>query len=163
MVECGTIRNPSFDGHEDGLSTYFLAQWCKERAKGDELYSFELVAGNIHAAKKFLAEHSLDGHVQFALGDAELLLEHFCLPLDFAYLDAGPDVFQNLAQFRRCQKWLRHPAFVVIDDVYDLRTADRGLITVPYAKLEGLKTAKIADRMAVIAFGDAAEYPLEWH
>lgn len=162
IVECGTIRDPRMEGHEDGLSTLHIAGWLKVSEGGHEFYSFELEAGKIESCKAFLAEQGLDSYVRFGLGDAEKLLEHFCLPLDFAYLDAGADPFQNLAQFRRVQRWMRPPGFVVIDDVYDPRNADRGLVTVPFARLEGLPTAMLADRMAVIAFGEARDYPLLW-
>lgn len=161
IVECGTIRDPRFDGPEDGLSTYHIAAWIKESEMPHKFYSFELSAGTLQASREFLAAAGLDQFVTYGLGDAGALLEHFNQPLDFAYLDAGADVHQNLEQFRRVQKWMREPGICVVDDVYDPRNANRGLLTVPVAELAGLKTCKIADRMAGIAFGEARKYRAE--
>lgn len=165
IVECGTIRNPTFDGHEDGLATYHVAKWVREQwARGDGLlhdfYSFELTAGHVAACREFLCkEGHLNEFVTFGLGDADPLLEHFCQPIDFVYLDAGASPVQNLAQYRRAEKWLRQPAIVLIDDVFDPRNADRGLVTVPYARLEGHRVACIEGRQALISFG-VDDYPL---
>lgn len=154
IVECGTIRNPSFNGHEDGIGTYEIAKWIAESGVKHEFYSFELIAGTLKASKEFLrANGGLDQYVTFALGDATLLLEHFCLPIDFCYLDAGADPFQNLAQYRYAKKWLRKPGAIMIDDVFDPRNADRGLVTVPYAKLEGDVVLTVANRQALIPMG----------
>jgi len=160
IVECGTIRHPSFEGHEDGLATYHLARWiAKQRHTPHEFYSFELTAGHLKACQAFLRDDGLDDYVTFGLGDADLLLEHFCQPIDLCYLDAGASPVENLSQYRRAEKWLRPPGMMVIDDVFDPRNADRGLVTVPYARLEGHKVACIAGRLALISFG-VDDYPL---
>jgi predicted O-methyltransferase YrrM len=164
IVECGTIRNPTFEGHEDGLATYHVAKWIRDNWSPDptgshEFYSFELTAGHIAACREFLGVNALSSFVTFGLGDADLLLEHFCQPIDVCYLDAGADPVANLSQYRRAEKWLRAPGMVVIDDVFDPRNADRGLVTVPYARLEGRKVACIDGRLALISFG-VDDYPL---
>lgn len=154
IVECGTIRNPDFQNHEDGLSTYFIADWIKKSNVLHTFCSFELEHGNMVAAKKFLKENGgLEYYVDFGLGDAQLLLQHIGHPIDFCYLDAGADPDHNFLQFRRAEKWMRRPGFVVIDDVYDPRNANRGIVTVPYAQMEGYPTGRIAGRMAIIGFG----------
>jgi predicted O-methyltransferase YrrM len=161
IVETGTVRDGRLEGHEDGLSTLFIARWVKQSGVAHRFYSFDIEAGHIISSREFLADQELDGFVTYGLGDAEKLLEHFCLPIDFAYLDAGADPVQNLLQFRRVQKWMREPGLVVIDDVYDVRNANKGLVTVPFARLEGLKDWKLLDRMAVIAFGEQANFALK--
>lgn len=158
IVECGTIRNPSFEGHEDGLSTYHITKWIRDKAGyRHRFYAFEASPGCIDGCERFLEALQLDEFVQFGVGDAGLLLQHFNKPIDFCYLDAGADVIQNLIQFRHAQKWMDEPGFVVIDDVYDARNADRGLITVPIARNEGFPVSRIAERMAGIAFGKEAK------
>ena len=160
VVECGTIRSPTFDGHNDGLATYHMARWvARQRMLPHEFYSFELTAGHLKACQQFLHAEGLDDYVTFGLGDADLLLEHFCQPIDLCYLDAGADPVANLSQYRRAEKWLRPPGMVVIDDVFDPRNADRGLVTVPYARLEGHKVACVDGRLALISFG-VDDYPL---
>jgi hypothetical protein len=175
VVECGTIRNPTFKGHEDGLATYHVAKWVHDQWVGGwrltddgpplervphEFYSFELTAGHITACRDFLRDNGrLDQMVTFGLGDADLLLEHFCQPIDLCYLDAGASPVANLSQYRRAEKWLRPPGMIVIDDVFDPRNADRGLVTVPYARLEGRKVACVDGRLALISFG-VDDYPL---
>jgi predicted O-methyltransferase YrrM len=165
IVECGTIRNPSFEGHEDGLSTYHVAKWVRDK-DGDAVnpldhrfLSFELSHGTIQSSREFLAREWLCVYVEYALGDATLLLEHFNAPIDLCYLDAGADPFQNLAQYRYAAKWLRAPGMIVIDDVFDPRNANRGLLTVPVARMEGRKVACIEGRLALISFG-VDDYPL---
>lgn len=154
IVECGTIRSPSFVGHEDGLATYHVANWIRgDSLPRHEFYSFDATAGHITACRAFLKASGLDKYVTFGLGDADLLLEHFCRPIDVCYLDAGASPVDNLSQYRRAEKWLRAPGMVVIDDVFDARNADRGLVTVPYARLEGRKVANVAGRLALISFG----------
>jgi predicted O-methyltransferase YrrM len=154
IVECGTIRNPSFEGHEDGLATYHIAKWLrKQDGIAHEFYSFELSVGTLQACQAFLDTHQLTRFVRFGLGDADLLLEHFNLPIDFAYLDAGANPLQNLSQYRRVEKWMRPPGLIVIDDVFDPRNANRGLVTVPYARLEKKKVANLNGRQALISFG----------
>ena len=160
IVECGTIRHPSFKGHEDGLATYHIAKWVRDNGGWHEFLSFELSHGALVASRQFLMKQGLGpDHVTFALGDADVLLEHFCQPIDLCYLDAGVDPVANLSQYRRAEKWLRAPGMVVIDDVFDPRNADRGLVTVPYARLEGRKVACIDGRLALISFG-VDDYPL---
>jgi len=154
IVECGTIRHPSFEGHEDGLATYHIAAWrARHRGTRHEFYSFELTAGHLTACRGFLRAEGLEPYVQFGLGDAALLLQHFCQPIDVCYLDAGADPVENLRQYRHAEKWLRPPGLVVIDDVFDPRNADRGLVTVPYARLEGHRVACVDGRLALISFG----------
>jgi len=166
IVECGTIRNPTFEGHEDGLATFHIAKWIRDTDAAHELISFELSHGTMVASREFLRREGLSTYVTYGLGDATLLLQHFPRPgdttrelIDFCYLDAGADPFQNLAQYRHASKWLRHPAMVLIDDVFDERNADRGLVTVPYARLEGRKVACIEGRQALISFG-VDDFPL---
>jgi len=155
VVECGTIRNPTFEGHEDGLATYHIAKWMMASiAVEHEFYSFELSHGTLQASKQFLRDHGrLDQYVSFGLGDADILLEHFALPIDFCYLDAGASPVENLSQYRRAEKWMREPGLIVIDDVFDPRNANRGLVTVPYARMEGKKVASLGGRQALISFG----------
>lgn len=163
IVECGTIRNPSFEGHADGLGTYHVARWLKEQAKAGkfhEFFSFELSEGILRGCREFLRENGkLDAFVSFGLGDAALLLEHFRLPIDVCYLDAGADPIENLEQYRLAEKWMRDPGIIIIDDVFDPKNADRGLVTVPYARMEGRKVACLDGRQALILFG-FNEYPL---
>jgi hypothetical protein len=184
IVECGTIRDPRFDGHEDGLSTYHVAEWVRDEwvdarnrwltvPEGADpepmphrFCSFELSHGAMVASRDFLSRHGLDVFVTYGLGDATYLLEHFPRPqdtthelIDLCYLDAGADPFANLAQYRYAEKWLRSPGAIVIDDVFDARNADRGLLTVPVARMEGRKVACIEGRLALISFG-VDDYPL---
>jgi predicted O-methyltransferase YrrM len=161
IVECGTIRNPSFEGHEDGLSTYHVARWVSQTGAWHDFVSFELSHGTMTASRDFLAEQGFGpSYVTFGLGDATLLLEHFNAPIDLCYLDAGADPFQNLAQYRYAAKWMRSPGMIVIDDVFDARNANRGLLTVPWAKnSEGRKIACVEGRLALISFG-VDDYPL---
>jgi Methyltransferase domain len=155
IVECGTIRNLSFEGHEDGFSTYHIAKWIRDTPGWrHQFYSFEASPGCIQGCESFLEALKMDEFVEFGLGDAAVMLQHFNKPIDFCYLDAGADVVENLKQFRHAQKWMDVPGFVVIDDVYDRRNADRGLVTVPFARLEGYTVARVANRMAAIAFGE---------
>jgi predicted O-methyltransferase YrrM len=166
IVECGAIRDPRFSGHDDGLSTHHIAEWIKKSGVAHRYFSVEISAGTSDAAREFLAKQGLDKYVEWVISDACLFMEHFGYrqdtKLDFCYLDAGADPVQNLTQYRYAKKYMREPGFIVIDDVFDPRNADRGLVTVPYAQLEGMKVGKSADRQAVIAFGAAKEYPLEW-
>jgi predicted O-methyltransferase YrrM len=162
IVECGTIRNPSFEGHEDGLSTYHIAQWmdrCSDVGVEHVFASFEVSHGTLNASRDFLGREGLEIYVDYGLGDAALLMEHFNGPIDLCYLDAGADPFQNLAQYRYAAKWLRSPGMIVIDDVFDARNADRGLLTVPVARMEGRKIACVEGRLALISFG-VDDYPL---
>lgn len=168
IVECGTIRNTSFEGHEDGLSTYQIAKWIdgddRDMTVANHRFcSFELSHGTLTASRDFLARSNrLDVWVEFGLGDATLLLEHFNAPIDLCYLDAGADPFQNLAQYRYASKWLRPPGMIVIDDVFDARNANRGLLTVPYAQTKDggeHRVACIEGRLALISFG-VDDYPL---
>lgn len=158
IVECGCIRQCSFDGHADGLSTMTIARWIQHSGVPHRFYSFELDIGNQRAARDFLHNNGrLDKYVNWALGDAGLLLQHFEEHLDFAYLDAGADPVQNLLQYERVKEKLREPGIVIIDDVFSKLNANRGLLTVPIARLEGRKVGKLLDRMAVIAMGKEAE------
>lgn len=161
IVECGTIRNPNFEDNNDGLNTYHVAQWMKDHPEeGHEFYSFEISAGAIRGCREFLAVNGgLDQFVQFGLGDADPLLEHFCLGIDLCYLDAGANIHENLAQYARAMKWLRKPGLIIIDDVYDSRNANRGLLTVAIARLDGLKVANLSGRQALISVG-VDDYPL---
>jgi predicted O-methyltransferase YrrM len=163
IVECGTIRNPSFEGHEDGLSTYHVAKWAHDTGGWHDFLSFELSHGALGASRDFLIENGgLASYVTYGLGDATLLLEHFNAPIDLCYLDAGADPFQNLAQYRYASKWLRPPGMIVIDDVFDARNANRGLLTVPYAQTKDggeHRVACIEGRLALISFG-VDDYPL---
>lgn len=161
VVECGTIRNPSFEGHADGLATYHLARWAQAHAAValHRVVSFELSHGTLVESAAFLATQGVAGFVTFGLGDADPLLQHFLAPIDVCYLDAGASPIENLAQYRRAAKWLRSPGAIVIDDVFDPRNADRGLVTVPYARLEGHRVACLAGRQALISFG-VDDYPL---
>jgi len=160
IVECGAIRHPSFEGHDDGLSTYHIAKWMKTEATAHECVSCDVSHGLLRSAQAFLAAHGvLLPALRFALGDATLLLQHFRSPIDFCYLDAGADPCANLAQYRYATKWLRAPGMIVIDDVFDPRNADRGLVTVPYARLEGRQVANLGGRLALISFG-VDDYPL---
>ena len=93
-----------------------------------EFYSFELTAGHLVACQAFLRADGLDAYVTFGLGDADLLLQHFCQPIDLCYLDAGESPVANLSQYRRAATWLRPPGMIVIDDVFDPRNADRGIV-----------------------------------
>jgi predicted O-methyltransferase YrrM len=161
IVEIGTIRDPRFAGHEDGLSTYFIAKWIRESGKPHKFYSLELTHGHLRGSLEFLKSHGLESYVTYVLGDAEKVLEHFLEPIDFAYVDSADDPIQNLLQFRRLQKWMRQPALIVLDDVYDPRNANKGLLTVPIAKMEGLKECKMLNRMSVIAFGEDARQLLD--
>lgn len=159
IVECGTIRTPSFDGHHDGLATFHIARWLATQPARHEFVSFELSHGTMVQSRAFLASAGLADRVTFGLGDAEVLLEHFNQLLDVCYLDAGASPVANLAQYRRAEKWMRAPGAIIIDDVFDPRNADRGLVTVPYARLDGRRVACLDARQALISFG-IDDYPL---
>jgi predicted O-methyltransferase YrrM len=163
IVECGTIRDPRKEGHEDGLATYHIAKYVMNANAGHEFISLELEHGKMVECREFLKSEALDKYVTFGLGDACVLMQHFNQPVDFVYLDAGACPYQNLDQFRSAAKFMDAPGFVVIDDCFDPRNADRGRISRSVARFEmGLKTAKVVDRMCAIAFGEATEYPLPW-
>lgn len=153
VVECGTIRNPSFEGHEDGLATYHLARAIRDEGLDVDFVSCELSHGTMVACRRFLRVAGLQDSVTFALADAAPFLQHFAAPIDVVYLDAGADPVANLAQYRHACTWLRTPGAVLIDDVFDRRNADRGLVTVPYARLEGRRVACLHGRHALISFG----------
>jgi predicted O-methyltransferase YrrM len=158
IVECGTIRNPTFEGHEDGLATYHIAKWSRDNG-GHSFTSIELSHGTLVASQAFIDSQYLELFVKYSHGDATLVLEHWSAPIDFCYLDAGADPVANLAQYRHACTWLRSPGAIVIDDVFDPRNANRGLVTVPFARLEGRKVACLDGRQALISFG-VDDYPL---
>jgi predicted O-methyltransferase YrrM len=154
IIETGTIRNPA-DEAGDGHSTLHMAKWIEDRIKsgitGDALFSIELVHGHVRESREFLGP--LADLVEYMLGDSVLVLEHFGEPIDFAYLDSCADPEHNLHEFRRVQKYMRSPGLAVIDDTFDTRTACKGLLTMPIAKLQGFDIGAIANRLGVTSFG----------
>lgn len=153
IVETGTLRFTDELHHiGDGWSTFYVTDWIKRECPSAFYVSVEENAQTVRMCREFLARVGLDQYVQhWSMNSRELA--KMTMPVDLAFLDSSDDPQNQLEEYQALEPNFRLPAFVVLDDVYDVPGGiNKGAKTIPYVQGKGHQVERVG-RMAMIELG----------